>query len=42
MYLMGKAFASYRLGYATAVGYVIAMIALVISLLQLRLQGDDS
>jgi ABC-type sugar transport system permease subunit len=41
MYLMGKAFGSYRLGYATAAGYVIAMITLVAALLQLKLQEDD-
>jgi len=41
MYLMSKAFGSYRLGYATAAGYVIAMVTLVVSLLQLKLQEDD-
>jgi len=41
MYLMSKAFGSYRLGYSTALGYVIAMITLAASLLQLRLQEDD-
>jgi len=41
MYLMSKAFGSYRLGYATAAGYIIAMVTLVASLLQLKLQEDD-
>ena len=41
MYLMSKAFSSYRLGYATAAGYVVAMVTLIVSLLQLKLQEED-